>query len=50
MELCDRILVICDGKVMGIVEADKITKAELGFMMAGESLEGGLSCDFKKNS
>jgi ABC-type uncharacterized transport system ATPase subunit len=49
MELCDRIMVICDGKVMGIVDAEKITKSELGLMMAGEAhIEGGLSCDFTK--
>ncbi|WP_432401367.1 ABC transporter ATP-binding protein [Wukongibacter sp. M2B1] len=38
MELCDRILVLCEGKITGIVDAEKITKEELGFMMAGESL------------
>lgn len=36
MELCDRIMVICDGKVTGIVDANKTTKEELGFMMAGQ--------------
>lgn len=37
MELCDRIVVMCDGKVTGIVEANKTTKEELGFMMAGQT-------------
>ncbi len=35
MALCDKILVLCHGKVMGIVHADKITKEELGLMMTG---------------
>ncbi|MCG8538810.1 MAG: ATP-binding cassette domain-containing protein, partial [Clostridia bacterium] len=38
MELCDRILVLCDGKITGIVQAENVTKEELGFMMAGEIL------------
>lgn len=38
MELCDRILVLCGGKITGIVDAKTITKEELGFMMAGETL------------
>lgn len=33
LELCDRILVLCDGKVSGIVDARKTTKEEIGFMM-----------------
>ncbi len=35
MALCDKILVLCHGKVMGIVHAHKITKEELGRMMTG---------------
>ena len=35
MELCDRIMVLCDGVVTGIVDADQVTKEELGLMMAG---------------
>lgn len=35
LELCDKIMVLCHGKVMGIVHADKTTKEELGFMMTG---------------
>ncbi|MDR0855967.1 MAG: ABC transporter ATP-binding protein, partial [Clostridiales bacterium] len=35
MALCDKIMVLCKGKVMGIVHADKVTKEELGLMMTG---------------
>ena len=37
LELSDRIMVLCHGRVAGIVEADKTTKEELGLMMAGAS-------------
>ena len=33
LELCDRILVLCGGKVSGIVDARTTTKEEVGFMM-----------------
>ena len=33
LELCDRILVLCGGKVSGIVDAKKATKELLGLMM-----------------
>ena len=33
LELCDRILVLCGGKVSGIVDARNTTKEEVGFMM-----------------
>ena len=33
MELCDRILVLCGGKVSGIVEGRKADKQEIGMMM-----------------
>jgi len=36
IELCDRIMVICNGKIMGIVEATKVNKEQLGLMMAGK--------------
>ena len=32
-ELCDRILVLCGGKVSGIVDARTATKEEIGLMM-----------------
>lgn len=33
LELCDRILVLCDGKVSGIVDGRKTNKNEVGLMM-----------------
>ena len=33
LELCDRILVLCGGKVSGIVDGRFITKEEIGLMM-----------------
>lgn len=35
LALCDKILVLCHGKNMGIVHADKTTKEQLGLMMTG---------------
>ncbi len=35
MALCDKIMVICHGKLMGVVHAHKVTKEELGLMMTG---------------
>ncbi len=35
LALCDKIMVLCHGKNMGIVHADKVTKEELGLMMTG---------------
>ena len=35
LDLCDKIMVLCHGKVMGIVHANKTTKEELGLMMTG---------------
>ena len=37
--LCDRILVLCDGKVSGIVNARKITKDEIGVLMTKHAHE-----------
>ncbi|TCT16742.1 nucleoside ABC transporter ATP-binding protein [Natranaerovirga pectinivora] len=39
LSLADRILVLCQGKVMGIVDAKKVSKEEIGWLMAGEVLE-----------
>lgn len=39
IELCDRIMVICNGKLTGIVEAEKVSKEQLGLMMAGEDIK-----------
>ena len=33
LELCDKILVLCSGKVSGIVDARSTTKNEVGLMM-----------------
>jgi simple sugar transport system ATP-binding protein len=43
MELCDRIMVLCEGEITGIVNSEEVTKEELGLMMAGEKIkiEGG---------
>ena len=35
LALCDKIMVICHGEIMGIVHAEKTTKEELGLMMTG---------------
>ncbi|AGC68576.1 ABC transporter-like protein [Thermoclostridium stercorarium subsp. stercorarium DSM 8532] len=37
IELCDRIMVLCYGKITGIVDAQNVTKEDLGLMMAGVS-------------
>ncbi len=39
LELCDRILVLCGGKVSGIVDGRSVTKEEVGLMMT--KLGGG---------
>jgi simple sugar transport system ATP-binding protein len=36
MSLSDRIMVLCDGKNVGIVDADKADRSTLGLMMAGQ--------------
>ena len=33
LELCDRILVLCAGKVSGIVDARTVSKEEVGLLM-----------------
>ena len=35
MALCDKIMVLCHGKLMGVVHAHKVTKEDLGLMMTG---------------
>ncbi len=44
LELSDRILVLCQGKVMGIVDAQKTTKEQLGLMMVGEEYKEYEDC------
>ena len=39
LELCDRILVLCHGKVTGVVRASEVTKEQIGLMMTGEMTE-----------
>lgn len=39
IELCDRIMVLCGGRVTGIVDAEYITKEQLGLMMMGTGME-----------
>ncbi len=39
LEICDRIMVMCAGKLSGIVDASTITKEDLGLMMTGTLLE-----------
>lgn len=35
LALCDKIMVLCHGRLMGVVHAYKATKEELGLMMTG---------------
>lgn len=37
--ICDRIAVLYDGKLMGVVDAKSVTKEQLGLLMMGETLE-----------
>jgi simple sugar transport system ATP-binding protein len=39
LELCDKILVLCGGKLSGIVDARSTSKNEVGLMMT--KLKGG---------
>jgi simple sugar transport system ATP-binding protein len=38
MELCDRLMVIHAGKIMGVVDPLKVSKEEVGLLMMGEEL------------
>ncbi|WP_053984508.1 ABC transporter ATP-binding protein [Niameybacter massiliensis] len=42
MQLCDRIMVMCDGEMTGLVEADGVTKEQLGLMMGGQHANKGI--------
>lgn len=35
MDLCDRIIVLCGGKLTGIVDPSKVTKEDIGLLMTG---------------
>jgi simple sugar transport system ATP-binding protein len=39
MDLCDRIVVLCNGKITGIVDPREVTKEDIGLMMTGTVLE-----------
>ena len=41
LELSDRIMVLCHGKITGIVDAKSVTKEQIGLMMTGMSAEKG---------
>ncbi len=38
MELCDRIMVLCNGEITGMVEGEKAVKEEIGLLMGGGRL------------
>ena len=40
LELCDRILVICGGKITGVVDARTATKEQIGLLMTKTTQEG----------
>ena len=40
-ELCDRILVLCGGKITGILDGRKAKKEEIGLLMT--KVEGGIA-------
>lgn len=42
LELCDRILVLCHGRVTGIVDAKTATKEELGLLMTDAHAKGDM--------
>ena len=54
LALCDKIMVLCHGKVMGVVHAEKTNKEELGLMMTGAvdltGEEGGKKYGIAKDS
>lgn len=39
IQLCDRIMVLCDGKVTGIVDANDDSREKIGMMMVGNTVE-----------
>lgn len=41
LELCDRIMVLCHGKISGIVDTKDATKEQLGLLMTGTIAKGG---------
>ncbi|MFT8347950.1 ABC transporter ATP-binding protein [Clostridium saccharoperbutylacetonicum] len=47
LELCDRIMVLCSGNLIGVVNAKDVVKEQIGMMMAGHIEEAAL--DYKEN-
>jgi general nucleoside transport system ATP-binding protein len=43
MDLCDRIIVLCNGKITGIVNPQEVTKEDIGLMMTGSVLKEEVS-------
>ena len=41
LELCDRILILCHGRITGIVDAKEATKEQLGLLMTDAAGKGG---------
>lgn len=39
MDLCDRVMVLCDGKITGIVDPDQVSKEDIGLLMTGTPIE-----------
>ena len=39
LALCDKIMVLCHGKITGICDAKKLTKEKIGLMMTGSTME-----------
>ena len=51
LALCDKIMVLCHGKLMGVVHAHKASKEQLGLMMTGSlDLSGEAKMGFAKDS
>lgn len=43
LELSDRIMVLCHGQVTGVVDAEKVTKEQIGLMMAGTEAKAAMA-------
>ena len=42
IELCDRIMILCGGRITGIIDAKDATKEKLGLLMTGEGEESAV--------
>jgi len=42
IEMCDRIMVLCNGELIGTLDGHQATKEDLGYMMAGNPLNKGV--------